>query len=229
MVKVTIYVEGGGNSKELQARCHEGFRKLIEKTKVARNPAIVACGSREQTFKKFRIAASTAGGELPLLLPLLLVDSEDPVKVTDENPDSAESWNHLKVRDKWDKPSGVANDQAQLMTTCMETWIIADQQALGSFFGQHLQTSALLPEQNLETRTRDEVQDKLVWATRGCGKDRSYAKGKRSFKVLEHLTPKTLKEHLPHFRRFVSTLERHLKKAGIFRHQRSRQTPIGGR
>lgn len=208
MVKVTIYVEGGGNSKELQTRCREGFRKLIEKTNVARNPAIVACGGREQTFKKFRTAASIADGEYPLLL----VDSEDPVKVTDENPDSAEAWNHLKVCDNWDKPSGVANDQAQLMTTCMETWIMADQPSLSVFFGQHLQTSALLPTLNLEARTRDEVQDKLVWATRDCGKYRSYAKGKRSFKVLEHLTPKTLKEHLPHFRRFASTLERHLKK-----------------
>ncbi|MDX2043855.1 MAG: DUF4276 family protein [Acidobacteriota bacterium] len=208
MVKVTIYVEGGGNSKELQTRCREGFRKLIEKTKVARNPAIVACGSREQTFKRFKTAASVADGELPLLL----VDSEDPVKVTDENPDSTEAWNHLKARDKWERPAGVANDQAQLMTTCMETWIMADQQALSVFFSQHLKTSALLPEQNLEARTRDEVQDKLVWATRDCGKDRSYAKGKRSFKALEHLNPETLKKHLPHFRRFISTLERHLKK-----------------
>lgn len=208
MVKVTIYVEGGGNSKELQSRCREGFRKLIEKTKVARNPAIVACGGRDQAFKKFKIAASTAVGELPLLL----VDSEDPVKVTDENLDSAEAWNHLNARDKWEKPAGVANDQAQLMTTCMETWIMADQQALKNFFGQHLQTSALLSEQNLEARTRDEVQDKLVWATRDCGKDRCYAKGKRSFKALEHLNPETLKKHLPHFRRFVTTLERHLKK-----------------
>ncbi len=207
-MKVTIYVEGGGDSKELHARCREGFRKLIEKMNVARNPAIVACGGRDQTYKKFKIAVSTASGEYPLLL----VDSEDPIKTTDENPDSAEAWNHLKARDNWDKPSGVVNDQAQLMTTCMETWIMADRQALRVFFGQHLQTSALLPEQNLEARTREEVQDKLAWVTRDCGRDRGYAKGKRSFKVLEHLKPDTLKEHLPHFRRFVSTLERHLKK-----------------
>ncbi len=208
MVKVTIYVEGGGDSKELHARCREGFRKLIEKMNVARNPAIVACGSRDQTFKKFKIAVSTASGEYPLLL----VDSEDAIKTTDENPDSAEAWNHLKTRDNWDKPSGVVNDQAQLMATCMETWIMADQPALNAFFGQHLQINALLPVQNLEARARDEVQDKLVWATRDCGKDRSYAKGKRSFKVLAHLNTETLRKHLPHFRRFVSTLELYLKK-----------------
>ncbi|MGE0883324.1 MAG: DUF4276 family protein [Blastocatellales bacterium] len=208
MVKVTIYVEGGGNSKELQARCREGFRKLIEKTKLTRNPAIVSGGSRDQTYKKFRTAVSIATSEYPLLL----VDSEDIVKATDDNPDSVETWNHLKARDNWDKPSGTANDQALLMATCMETWIMADRQALGDFFGQHLQTSALLPEHNLEARTRDEVQDKLAWATRNCGRDRCYAKGKRSFKVMEHLNPETLKNHLPHFRRFVSTLERHLNK-----------------
>lgn len=207
MVKVKIYVEGGGDSKELQSRCREAFHKLIEKMNVARNPAIIPCGSRYETFKKFKIAVSTASDEYPLLL----VDSEDPVKTTDENPDSAEAWKHLKARDNWDKPFGVVNDQAQLMATCMETWIMADQPALNAFFGQHLQLNALLPPQNLETRGRDEVQDKLVWATRGCGRDRSYAKGKRSFKVLEHLRPETLRKHLPHFRRFAATLELYLK------------------
>ena len=209
MVKVTIYVEGGNpKGKDQQARCREGVRKLIEKVNLTRKPAIFVCGTRDDTYKQFNTAVSTTSDEYSLLL----VDSEDPIKVTDENPDSAEAWNHLKARDKWERPTGVANDQAQLMVTCMETWIMADCQALSVFFGQHLQISALLPEQNLEARDRNEVQDKLAWATRNCGKDRNYAKGKRSFKVLEHLNPETLKKYLPHFRRFVSTLERHLKK-----------------
>ncbi len=47
MVKVKIYVEGGGDSKEQHVRCREGFRKLIEKSGfIKRSPAVVACGAK---------------------------------------------------------------------------------------------------------------------------------------------------------------------------------------
>ena len=41
-----IYLEGGGESKELHSRCREGFRKLLEKNGFKGNmPRLVACGS----------------------------------------------------------------------------------------------------------------------------------------------------------------------------------------
>lgn len=202
-----MYVEGGGG-KEQDVRCREGFRKLVEKAGFTRPkiPAIVACGSREDTYKKFVIAlAGKNDGYL-----ILLVDSEELVASPDEAPDSDAVWKHLKVCDRWECPAGVVNDQAQLMATCMETWIMADHQALIDFFGQYLQRNALLPPQSLESRTKHEVQDALQHATRNCGKDRAYAKGKKSFKVLGELNPDTLKRHLPHFRRFIATLDLHL-------------------
>jgi hypothetical protein len=209
MVKARIYVEGGGDSKEQRARCREGFRKLIENASfIKRSPAIVACGGRDKTYHRFKTATTVAGNDYPILL----VDSEDPVKTTDEDPDSAAAWDHLKARDNWRQPASAANDQAQLMATCMETWIMADRDALSFIFKKCLQTSALLPLYNLEARTRDEVQDALHQATRTCGRDKTYEKGKRSFKILENLDPETLKKHLPHFRRFIATLDRHLKK-----------------
>jgi hypothetical protein len=92
----------------------------------------------------------------------------------------------------------------------METWIMADHRSLSVFFGKCLQTSALFPPRNIEARTRHEVQDALQHATRNCGKDRSYTKGKKSFEVLGKLDPNTLKLHLPYFRRMIATLDRHL-------------------
>ncbi|NOT63143.1 MAG: hypothetical protein HOP19_23285 [Acidobacteria bacterium] len=65
---------------------------------------------------------------------------------------------------------------------------------------------------NLEARGRREVQQALEHATRNCGRDRSYAKGKKSFAVLATLDPATLQQHLPHFRRLVATLNRCLSK-----------------
>lgn len=87
---------------------------------------------------------------------------------------------------------------------------MADHKALKDFFGQYLHTNALLPSHNLEARTRHEVQEALRHATRDCGKDRTYTKGEKSFKVLAELDPTTLKKHLLHFRRFIATLDLHL-------------------
>jgi len=208
MVKAKIYVEGGGDSKEQQARCREGFRKLIAKAGFVRprSPAIVACGPRGDTYDRFKIAVSGKDNDYMILL----VDSEEPVGNPSEDTESDAAWKHLKICDGWECPAGVANDQAQLMVTCMETWIMADHQTIIDFFGQNLQASALLPPQNLEARTRHEVQDKLHHATRNCGRDRAYAKGKKSFQILGELNPGTLKNHLPHFRRFIATLDLHL-------------------
>lgn len=206
-MRVKIYVEGGGDSKEQHVRCREGFRKLINKAGFTqRSPAIVACGSRLSAYDQFK-AATVSNNDV---YPILLVDSEDPVRNTDENPDSEAVWQHLRVRDNWERPSGATSEQAQLMATCMETWIMADHKALQDFFGQCLQTSALLPLHNIEERTRHEVQEKLAHATRTCGRGRSYVKGEKSFKVLAELDPATLKKYLPHFRRLIATLERRL-------------------
>jgi hypothetical protein len=127
-VNVKIYVEGGGDSKEQHARCREGFSKLIEKAGFrGRMPRIIAGGGRESTYDRFK-TATAAGAQAAY--PMLLVDSEDPVPEEETVPDSALAWVHLKSRDNWDRPAGVKNDQAQLMVTCMETWIMVDREAL---------------------------------------------------------------------------------------------------
>ena len=73
------------------------------------------------------------------------------------------------------------------MTTCMETWLVADRAALAAHFGNEFRDSALPPLKNLESRHRHDVQDQLMHATRNCSN--AYAKGKRSFEVLGKLVP----------------------------------------
>ncbi|MHB9130363.1 MAG: DUF4276 family protein [Armatimonadota bacterium] len=201
-MKVKLYVEGGGDSKELHVRCREGFRKLLEKAGFSgRMPSITACGGRGSAFDDFKQAVRVcAEGEYPILL----IDSEGPIDGT------SIAWRHLQTRDSWERPLNVNDDQAQLMVTCMETWIIADRLALTAFFGAALQDTALLPTAHLEVRHRDEVQNSLERATRNCGRDGAYCKGKRSFAVLSTLNPATLIPLLPHFDQFISTLKRHL-------------------
>lgn len=202
---IKLYVEGGGDSKELHVRCREGYRKLIEKAGFqGRTPRIVACGGRNATYDSFTTAV--AGQED---YPLLLVDSEDPAAPA-EDPNSDLAWQHLRRRDGWDHPVGAVNDQAQLMATCMETWSMADRAAMRNVFGAALQENALLTELDLEQRDRHVVQDTLERATRNCGRDKAYQKGRRSFQALAALSPATLTQYLPYFRRFIATLKRHL-------------------
>jgi hypothetical protein len=197
---VKLYVEGGGDSKELHARCREEFSKLLENAGfTGRMPRIVAGGRRRAAFDMFQTALRSAEAAD---YPILLVDSEDAV--------TAAPWAHLRVRDGWVRPTDAADDQAQLMVTCMETWIMADRAALDSVFKDCLQTNALLPETALEDRPRDDVQGALEHATRPCGPRRAYRKGERSFEVLAHLNPEQLSRHLRYFRCLLETLDRHL-------------------
>ena len=68
----------------------------------------------------------------------LLIDSEEPLSNIDE------TWDHLMRRDRWQRPRGAQDDQVLFMTTCMETWIVADYNALRAHFGQGIQRSAYL-------------------------------------------------------------------------------------
>jgi len=190
-VSATIYLEGGGDSKELHARCREGFRKLLESSGFAgRMPRLVACGGRGEAYDDFKVAHREAG---PAEYVALLIDSEEPVANLET------TWEHLRQRDGWRTPSGAADRQVLFMTTCMETWIISDRQALAEHYGQALQASALPPLDDLEQRPRYDVQDRLVQATQRC--PHAYAKGKRSFAILGMLDPVTLESHLPSFSR----------------------------
>ena len=197
-MKVVLYLEGGGEGKDQQARCREGFRKILEKSGFSgRMPRLVAGGGRDTTFKEFKSALRDSGK-----VAFLLVDSEAPVT---QSP-----WAHLQARDGWVRPADVTDDQAQLMVACMETWIMADHTALRAFFGQELNEKALLSPNGLEQRLCHEVQDALAQATRTCERDRQYQKGKRSFQVLATLNPATLRQHLSYFQRLVETLDRYL-------------------
>lgn len=204
-----LYIEGG-ESKEDQIRCREGFRKLIGKigkdeetgklcfAAGKKMPRLTACGGRNSAFDDFKTAHShSKKGDYIAML----IDSEDPVA------DGKKTWDHLKARDNWDRPEGAEDDQVLLMTTCMETWIVADRAALQGHYDHRFQENALPPLIDLENRQRKEVYDKLAQATRNCSN--AYAKGKRSFEVLGALNPSALKS-LPAFKRMAEVLEEKL-------------------
>lgn len=200
MVKITIFVEGGGDSKELQARCREGFRKLLENCGYeGRMLKIVACGARNAAFEDFRNALRWVKGRE---FVAMMIDSEQPLGNLEA------TWQHLAQHDRWQKPSGVLDAQVLFMTTCMETWIVADHSAMKKHYGHALKVAKLPPLQELETRDRHDVLDSLERATQDCSN--AYRKGKRSFAVLATLSPDTLQIHLPSFARTRRILDERL-------------------
>ena len=194
-----IYLEGGGESKELHARCREGFRRLLEHCGFqGRMPRLVACGGRDAAFGDFTFAHADGAA----YFVAMWIDSED----TMANLES--TWAHLKARDDWNQPAEAHDEQVLFMTTCMETWLVTDRTALREHFGHQLQEAALPPLNDLERRDRGDVQEKLAHATRDCSN--TYAKGKRSFEILGKLSPAILEQHLPSFARILRNLNARL-------------------
>jgi len=192
-VSTYIYIEGGAegpDSKDIDIRCREGFHKLLSNCGFAaqrRMPRLVPCGGRAAAFEKFQ-RAHIANAESFIAL---WVDSEEPMH------DIEATWEHLQERDQWAKPHGSVDEQVLLMATCMETWFVADREALKAYFRDKLQASALPPLQHLENRGRHDVQKKLVHATRNCSN--AYAKGAKSYEILGKLSPAVLEQYLPSF------------------------------
>lgn len=184
-MKIKLYIEGGGDSPMQDTEFRAGWTAFFKRAglDVARKmPHPIRGGGREQTFDAYCTAVKT---RKPDELPLLLVDSEDVVEA------GHDAWQHLKARDKWTKPKEAGKNDAFLMITCMETWFIADREALKSFFEGCWNDKALPKWPDLEKVDRKKVFTALEKATAKCGKHQ-YAKGKVSFELLKVINPEKI-------------------------------------
>ena len=164
---------------------------------------VIACGSRNAAFDRFETAL---GGVKDY--PVLLVDSEGPVASANQLHNPSGAWRHLQSQDRWQRPSAAQDDQAQLMVTCMETWLVADRSAVGSHF-PGMNQNTLPPSVGLEGLRKEDVSAALGNATSPSRKGR-YDKRRDSFDLLGKVDPVELKRELPHFRRFIDALDAHL-------------------
>lgn len=160
-------------------------------------PAIVACGSREEAYASFCTAVANAAKSKTL--PLLLVDSEQPVNGT--------VWSHLAEHDGWKKPAGTEDRQAHLMVECMGSWFLADRQCLARYFGQGFKGNALPPRPNIEQIPKADVLKRLKQATRQSKTRGQYCKSEHSFELLALLNAGAVRAAAPHVDRLLSTLE----------------------
>ena len=197
-MKVKVYVEGGGDGRELRAKCRRGFSSFFGKVGLTgRMPKIIACGGRQSAYDKFRVALSSAGEQEYIAL---LVDSEGPVA------EGSGPWLHLSNRDHWAKPNGARDCNAHLMVQCMEAWFLADRDCLANFFGPSFNCNALPGQPNIEDVAKADVLDGLKKATRQCQPNGKYEKGRHAFEILEQIEPEMVTDASPHARRLIDSL-----------------------
>lgn len=191
MVRAMLYIEGGGEGRDLGARFREGWNAFFKSAGLASKTKIVRGGGRGETFDRFVTAIEN---NRPNVVPILLVDSEDPVAA------GHTVWQHLSGRDGWPRPSN-AGDQAFLMVQAMETWFLADRDALRKYFGARFKPNALKKWPGLEAVPKQTALDALERAT-----TKHYAKGKVSFGLLAHIDPALVATACPHAEALLNRL-----------------------
>ena len=192
-MSVSLYVEGGGDSKSLKTACRRGFRKFIENAGGAgRVSKIVACGSRGNAYRDFRTAIRNSTDAL------LLVDAEGPVTAQG-------AWQHLRANDNWERPTTATDGQCHLMVQSMESWFLAHVDALVSYYGQDFNAGALPSNPNIEVVPKEDVLAGLNRAARNTKKG-GYKKGPDSYEILERLDPGKFRNASLFAERFIQAL-----------------------
>jgi len=209
MVEYKLYVEGGGGGDSLRTECREAFSKFLEKAGLrGAMPRIVACGSRNDAYGRF----CTALGQGQKAF--LLVDSEGPVEalLAEGPPEGWRPWEYLRRHDdNWTKPASSSELDCHLMVQVMESWFLADKEALAAFFGQGFHMNALLSPSAVEAVAKKDVFHGLKQASRQCKTKAPYDKGQHSFKILASINPEKICKASPWAKRFIDILKLKLR------------------
>lgn len=101
-----------------------------------------------------------------------------------------------------------SNDIAiHLMTQTMETWILADSEALAKYYGQNFVRNALPKSGDLERVSKIDVEQALKQATRKTQKG-AYHKIEHAGDLLELIDPKKARKKCRHCDQLFSVLSR---------------------
>jgi len=156
-------------------------------------PRIVACGDRENAFDRFKTGHASGG-----VSAMLLVDAEGPVR-------AKTGWGHLQQKDGWRRPKGVANEQCHLMVQVMESWFLADVDALEGYFGPGFRRQRLPQNPDVEEILKGDVERGIDRSAKDTAK-KGYKKGRDSFAILGLLDPAKVTGASVRAERFVRAL-----------------------
>ena len=204
MSRVKIYMEGGGDGKNTKGAIRQGMDALLQPLKAAARAKslhwdLVPCGGRDEAFRGFRNAVKRGDDAIILLL----VDAEEPVNKAPRS--------HLQARDGWD--IGFADaDTIHLMVQTMETWIVADPEALTAYYGHGFVKGVLPGSENLELAPKGDVERALNRATERTTKGR-YRKIRHASDLLKRIDVEKVKARCCHCKRLFDELGQKINEA----------------
>lgn len=181
-----IYVEGGAKGDSAKA-ARRAFRKLLDQLQIPLSPSVIACGSRQSAYEKFREHLESTSAAPALLL----VDAEEVL--------TSSPWAHVGTRkgDGWKLPSLATDDDLCFMAVVMETWCVADGERVRAWLGLNEPYAA---PTDIEQRSKTDIYAMLEKLTEGLWNTKSKA---RSYDYLEQLSASHLENACPEFRRLA--------------------------
>ena len=190
-------MEGGGNGKENRAALRQGMDTFLEPLKeAARNKALswklVCCGTRNEAFQRFQNAVNNSTDPVNVLL----VDAEGPMNQLPRR--------HLRDRDGWNL-NVTHEDTVHLMVQAMETWIVADSEALNRYYGQGFRANKLPKATDLETVPKTTVERSLGEATKDTQKGR-YHKIRHASDLLKRIDAERVRTRCRHCQRLFDEI-----------------------
>jgi hypothetical protein len=216
VTEIAVYIEGGGNTAGQKAELRRGFDALFaqEKSKAGERRGslrFVCCGGRQQAYEAF-INSLTVN---PKTMNALLVDSETAIAPVPANKaqDATVRIAHLRRKDGtegrgqgdgWALSDDLAG-RVHLMVQCMEAWIVADSDALESFYGANLRKDKLPKRSNLEEESKADIYTKFERATEETQKG-EYGKIKHASKLLALIDRQKVANRCPRFAIFQKWL-----------------------
>jgi hypothetical protein len=203
-MEIAVYFEGGGDSAETKAALRLGMsaflKPLVDMARQRRfRWSIISCGGRDQALDAFLDALDKESEKFNILL----VDSEDMV--------TASPLVHLQQRDGWNL-NGAEDEQVHLMAQCMETWLVADPNALAEYYDQGFNANALPRRINLEEEPKAQIYAALENATRQTQKG-SYVKIKHGSELLKRVSQEKAKQRCMYCERLFRTLATKIQAA----------------
>ena len=202
MVKkcVRVYIEGGAEGRIADSDFRRGWKRflnelhLLARSNGYHSLEVVRGKGRANTFRGF----TKHQMEHPNDLCVLLVDAET------EAPEGVRVWDIVarRAQDSWHRPNWATDRHLYLMAYFIETWLLTDQDALQQYFKKGFNPK-VLPTTNLESRSKDEIENALISATKNSSKG-EYQHG-QSHEIIGITRPDRVKT-LKHGRRLFETL-----------------------
>ena len=139
--------------------------------------------------------------KFPNATNVLLIDSEGPHAMT--------RFQEVRSHDHWDDAVGgaIPDDQVHFMVQVMESWFLADRQALRAYYGQGLLENRLPSNPSVEQVPKDDVLSGLADATVPTGKGK-YHKTRHAPDLLARIDPSRARSTAPSCARLFDSLEK---------------------